>query len=102
MPRFPHCSTISTTMAEGVAMIARSTTFGTSLMDGYAWTPWTLSRFGFTGYTTPLYPEPMRLRKIRYPAVPGVSLAPMTAMLLGLKYLSNVNPSIQLPSCSLD
>jgi len=53
-----------------------------------------LSRFGFIGKTIPSYPEPIRFLKILYPGAPTRSVAPMTAILFGLKILSRVSTPV--------
>jgi len=53
-----------------------------------------LSFLGLTGYTTPSKPDPIRFLKIRYPAEPTLSLAPITAILFGLNTLSRYSTPV--------
>src|SRR5207302_8833861 len=52
-PFSPHSLMIPGMDGGGVITTARSTASGMSEMLGYAFTPSTLERFGFTGYTVP-------------------------------------------------
>jgi hypothetical protein len=57
-------------------------------MLGYARIPKTLLRFGFTGNTVPPKGELIKFHSVVRPTLPGASVAPITAMLLGVKNTS--------------
>ena len=62
-PASPHSRIVSGTFLAGTATTARSILRGTWLMAAYAWMPCTEGAVMFTGYTTPSYSAPMRLRR---------------------------------------
>src|ERR1035441_752804 len=88
-PFSPH-SRISPGMEGGGVMItARSTDSGISEIVGYAFTPNPPGRLGLTGYTGPPNGLVTRFHSTVRPTVPGFSVAPMTATVLGEKNTSS-------------
>ena len=88
-PTSPQSRMIPGMDGAGVTTTARSTCSGMSLPLGYALMPSTLGRFGFTGNTAPPKGVLIRFHRVVRPTLPGFSVAPITAILLGLKKTSN-------------
>ena len=87
-PLSPHSWMMPGIDGGGVTTTARSTSSGIADTEGYAFTPRTLGRFGFTGYTVPPNGLVTRFQSTVRPTVPGFSVAPMTATVLGEKKTS--------------
>ena len=88
-PFSPHSLIIPGIEGGGVMITARSTSSGIAETEGYAFTPRTLGRFGFTGYTVPPNGLVTRFHSRVRPTVPGFSVAPMTATVFGEKKTSS-------------
>src|SRR5579871_152714 len=87
-PFSPHSRIIPGTEGGGVTTTARSTSSGISEIEGYAFTPNTLERFGLTGNTVPPNGLVTRFQRMVRPTLPGFSVAPTTATVLGAKKTS--------------
>src|SRR5579871_2764400 len=88
-PVSPHSRMMPGIDGGGVTTTARSTGSGMSESDGYAFTPSTLARLGFTGKTVPPKGLVIRFQRMVRPTLPTFSVAPTTATLLGEKNTSS-------------
>ena len=93
-PASTHSPIRSGTIGAGVATMARSIGSSRSPMRGWVLIPSTLRRLGLTGKTVPPNGLFIRFDTIVRPMLPAFSVAPMTAMVWGVKNASRPPPPL--------